>query len=55
MTTFDQVNQELQNLFPKVFNGGEASLSLEDDWQSGVKLMARPRQEKQFSGIIVRW
>jgi chromosome segregation protein len=46
MTTFDQVNQELQDLFPKVFNGGEASLSLEDDWQSGVKLMARPANEK---------
>ena len=38
---FDQVNQELQLLFPKVFGGGEP-LSLEDDWQSGVKLMARP-------------
>lgn len=42
MSTFDQVNAELQVLFPKVFNGGEASLSLEDDWQSGIKLMARP-------------
>ena len=28
MNTFDQVNTELQELFPKVFNGGEASLSL---------------------------
>ncbi len=35
MNTFDQINTELQELFPKVFNGGEASLSLEDDWQSG--------------------
>ena len=42
MTTFDQVNMELQSLFPKVFQGGEACLTLEDDWQSGVKLMARP-------------
>lgn len=49
MTTFDQINQELQNLFPKVFNGGEASLSLEDDWQSGVKLMARPPGKKNSS------
>ena len=40
MSTFDRVNTELQDLFPKVFNGGEASLTLEDDWQSGVKLMA---------------
>ena len=49
MTTFDQVNAELQNLFPKVFNGGEASLSLEDDWQSGVKLMARPPGKRNSS------
>ncbi|WP_374295943.1 chromosome segregation protein SMC [Acinetobacter sp.] len=42
MKTFDQINRELQGLFPKVFSGGEASLSLEDDWQSGVRLMARP-------------
>ena len=42
MKTFDQINRELQDLFPKVFTGGEASLSLEDDWQSGVRLMARP-------------
>ena len=49
MTTFDQVNAELQNLFPKVFNGGEATLSLEDDWQSGVRLMARPPGKKNSS------
>ncbi|WP_180028313.1 chromosome segregation protein SMC [Acinetobacter sp. YH16032] len=49
MTTFNQVNAELQNLFPKVFNGGEASLSLEDDWQSGVKLMARPPGKRNSS------
>ena len=49
MTTFDQINLELQRLFPKVFNGGEASLSLEDDWQSGVKLMARPPGKRNSS------
>ena len=49
MNTFDQVNNELQELFPKVFNGGEASLSLEDDWQSGVKLMARPPGKRNSS------
>ncbi len=49
MTTFDQVNAELQELFPKVFEGGEASLSLEDDWQSGVKLMARPPGKRNSS------
>lgn len=49
MTTFDQVNKELQLLFPKVFGGGEATLSLEDDWQSGVKLMARPPGKRNSS------
>ncbi|MCH7395439.1 chromosome segregation protein SMC [Acinetobacter dispersus] len=49
MITFDQVNQELQLLFPKVFGGGEATLSLEDDWQSGVKLMARPPGKRNSS------
>ncbi|AOA57428.1 chromosome segregation protein SMC [Acinetobacter larvae] len=49
MTTFNQVNHELQHLFPKVFNGGEAQLSLEDDWQSGVKLMARPPGKRNSS------
>ncbi|KJV43279.1 chromosome segregation protein SMC [Acinetobacter indicus] len=49
MTTFDQINTELQALFPKVFNGGEACLSLEDDWQSGVKLMARPPGKRNSS------
>lgn len=42
MKVFNQINTELQDLFPKVFTGGEASLSLEGDWQSGVRLMARP-------------
>jgi chromosome segregation protein len=49
MQTFEQINHELQDLFPKVFNGGEASLSLEDDWQSGVKLMARPPGKRNSS------
>ena len=49
MSTFDQINTELQELFPKVFNGGEASLSLEDGWQSGVKLMARPPGKRNSS------
>lgn len=49
MSTFDQINAELKILFPKVFAGGEASLSLEDDWQSGVKLMARPPGKRNSS------
>lgn len=49
MGTFNQVNEQLQILFPKVFGGGEATLSLEDDWQSGVKLMARPPGKRNSS------
>lgn len=49
MQTFDQINHELAQLFPKVFNGGEAHLSLESDWQSGVKLMARPPGKRNSS------
>jgi chromosome segregation protein len=49
MTTFERINQELQQLFPKVFIGGEASLSLEQGWQSGVKLMARPPGKRNSS------
>ncbi|MBF7690803.1 chromosome segregation protein SMC [Acinetobacter pollinis] len=49
MQTFDKINAELKVLFPKVFSGGEASLSLEDDWQSGVKLMARPPGKRNSS------
>ena len=49
MQTFEQVNAELAVLFPKVFGGGEASLSLESDWQSGVRLMARPPGKRNSS------
>lgn len=49
MQTFERINQELKLLFPKVFGGGEASLSLEDDWQSGVRLMARPPGKRNSS------
>ncbi len=49
MDTFDRINFALQELFPKVFNGGEASLTLEDGWQSGVKLMARPPGKRNSS------
>ncbi len=49
MTTFDQVNTELQLLFPKVFGGGEARLILEDGWQSGVRFMAQPPGKRNSS------
>lgn len=40
--TFEAINHQLAELFPKIFGGGEAALVLESDWQSGVRLMARP-------------
>lgn len=49
MATFDQVNGELQQLFPKVFGGGEARLMLEDGWQSGVRFMAQPPGKRNSS------
>ena len=42
MDTLHAVNTQLQQLFSLVFGGGEATLTLESDWQSGVKLMVRP-------------
>lgn len=48
METYNQVNAGLQHLFPKVFGGGEASLSLkgDDSLNSGVTIMARPPGKK---------
>ncbi len=42
--TFDQVNNGLQDLFPKVFGGGHAYLELtgEDLLDTGITIMARP-------------
>ncbi|MCO1335816.1 chromosome segregation protein SMC [Microbulbifer sp. OS29] len=42
--TFDQVNAGLQELFPKVFGGGNAYLELtgEDLLDTGITIMARP-------------
>lgn len=42
--TFDRVNKGLQEIFPKVFGGGHASLELtgEDLLDTGVTIMARP-------------
>lgn len=46
--TYDQVNQSLQELFPKVFGGGSAYLALtgEDLLETGVTIMARPPGKK---------
>ncbi|AOT09524.1 chromosome segregation SMC family protein [Pseudoalteromonas luteoviolacea] len=46
--TFDQVNRDLGELFPKVFGGGNAYLELTSDdlLESGVTIMARPPGKK---------
>ncbi|MDV9033273.1 chromosome segregation protein SMC [Pseudomonas sp. RAC1] len=46
--TFDQINDGLQALFPKVFGGGSAYLELtgEDLLDTGVTIMARPPGKK---------
>jgi len=47
-TTFDKVNKDLQSLFPKVFGGGQAYLTLTGDdlLDTGVTIMARPPGKK---------
>ena len=49
--TFDQVNQGLQQLFPRVFGGGHAYLELtgEDLLDTGVAIMARPPGKRNSS------
>ncbi|MCH8491638.1 MAG: chromosome segregation protein SMC [Idiomarina sp.] len=46
--TYDQVNLDLQRLFPKVFGGGQAYLDLTGDdlLETGVTIMARPPGKK---------
>ena len=47
-TIFDQVNDRFKILFPKLFGGGQAALTLtgEDLLETGVTLMARPPGKK---------
>ncbi|MCL1077565.1 chromosome segregation protein SMC [Parashewanella spongiae] len=47
-TTFEKVNEDLSQLFPKVFGGGSAYLALTDDdlLETGVTIMARPPGKK---------
>jgi chromosome segregation protein len=49
--TFDQVNQGLQQLFPRLFGGGHAYLELtgEDLLETGVSVMARPPGKRNSS------
>ena len=46
--TFDQINAGLQELFPKVFGGGHASLEMTGDdlLSTGIAIMARPPGKK---------
>ena len=46
--TYDQVNEGLQRLFPKIFGGGSAKLELTDDdlLETGVAIIARPPGKK---------
>ena len=46
--TFDEVNEGLKQLFPKVFGGGSAYLDLTDEdlLETGVSIMARPPGKK---------
>jgi len=46
--TFDSVNQDFKKLFPKVFGGGSAQLTLTDSdlLLSGVSIMAQPPGKK---------
>ena len=46
--TFEQVNEDFAQLFPKVFGGGSAYLELTSDdlLESGVSIMARPPGKK---------
>lgn len=46
--TYDQVNEGLQRLFPKIFGGGSARLELTDDdlLETGVAIIARPPGKK---------
>lgn len=57
MQTLDTVNNELANLFAKVFGGGQASLTLNTDempanapkseqWRAGLTLMAQPKGKR---------
>lgn len=54
MQTLEAVNQDLSSLFAKVFGGGQAQLSLQDDdslskdnkWRAGIELMAQPKGKK---------
>jgi chromosome segregation protein len=49
--TFDRINAGLQNMFPKLFGGGHASLEMTDRdlLETGVTVMARPPGKRNSS------
>jgi len=50
-TTFEDINNNFQKLFPKLFGGGSARLELDtDDWLvAGVSVLAQPPGKKNSS------
>lgn len=50
-TTFEEINNNFQKLFPKLFGGGSARLELDtDDWLvAGVSVLAQPPGKKNSS------
>ncbi|MBP6104061.1 MAG: AAA family ATPase, partial [Gammaproteobacteria bacterium] len=50
-TTFDQVNSAFQKIFPRLFGGGQATLTLnaDDSLEAGVSVMARPPGKRNSS------
>lgn len=49
--TFEQINEALQQLFPKLFGGGEAWLQMlgDDPLDTGISFMARPPGKRNTS------
>ncbi|BBB15009.1 chromosome partition protein Smc [Candidatus Rickettsiella viridis] len=49
--TFDKINQNFKDLFPRLFSGGEASLQLQDPdlLSSGICIMAQPPGKRNSS------
>ena len=54
--TFEKVNENFQEIFPRLFNGGQAVLSLtnpEDILESGIDIMAQPPGKKMKSIVLL--
>ncbi|GIS35462.1 MAG: hypothetical protein Ct9H90mP6_07190 [Gammaproteobacteria bacterium] len=54
--SFNAVNKRLKSIFPIMFGGGNAELSLTDNsyLNAGVKLMARPQVKRIRSFAVIR-